>query len=84
LVLPVYFGIKTYIGGVRGDISESTRGSNSDESLLELLGSNLLDRKGRVIGGLERDIVGQQTSNVGRGHGGTRDGVDSVLAANPG
>lgn len=80
----ICFKVKTYVGGVGGNVGQSTGGGNGNESLLQLLGGDLLDSKGRVIGGLQGDVVGQQTSNVGGGHGGTRDGVDSVLAADPG
>jgi len=75
---------RTYVGGVGGNVIQGTRGGDGDESLLELLGGKLTDGIGRVGRGLEGDVVGQQTSNVGRGHGGARDGVDGVLAADPG
>ena len=74
---------KTYVGGVGRDVSQNALGSDSDERLLELLGSDLRNSVGRVRLGLEGDVVGQQTSNVRRGHGGSGDGVDGVLAANP-
>lgn len=75
---------ETYVGGVGGNVGQSARGGDLNESILQLLRGDLLGSKGRVIGGLEGDVVGQQTGNVGGGHGGTRDGVDSVLAADPG
>jgi hypothetical protein len=75
---------KTYIGGVGGNVGQSTGGGDLNEGILQLLRGDLLGSEGRVIGGLEGDVVGQQTGNVGGGHGGTRDGVDSVLAADPG
>lgn len=73
----------TYVRSIRGNISESADSGDSNKSLLELLGGDLSNSVSRVRGGLQRDVVSQQTSNVGRGHGGSRDGVDSVLAANP-
>jgi hypothetical protein len=72
------------VGSVAGNIGKSTNSGNGDEVSLELLGADVSDSEGRVLGGLERKKVGKETSNVGRGHGGTRDGVDGVLAANPG
>ena len=73
-----------YVRSVRWDIIKSTLGSDANEVLLELLGSDVCDSKGRVFGRLERDKVGQQASNVRGSHRGTRDGVDGVLAASPG
>ena len=72
------------VGCVRGNIRKSTNGTDSDEVSLELLGGDVSDSIGRVLGGLEGEVVGQETSNVGRGHRGTRDGVGGVLRANPG
>ena len=74
----------TYVRSVRWDVVKSTLGSDANEVLLELLGSDVCDSKGRVFGRLERDKVGQQASNVRGSHRGTRDGVDGVLAASPG
>jgi hypothetical protein len=84
MAIEIYSRQRTYVGGVGGNVRQSTRGGNLNESILQLLGSDLLNSEGRVIGGLEGDVVGQQTGNVGGGHGGTRDGVDGVLAADPG
>jgi hypothetical protein len=70
--------------GVAWDVRESTDGSDGDEVSLELLGGDVCDSVGRVLGRLERQHVGKETSNVGRGHGGTRDGVGGVLRADPG
>lgn len=70
--------------GVAWDVRESTDGSDGDEVSLELLGGDVGDSVGRVLGRLERQHVGKETSNVGRGHGGTRDGVGGVLRADPG
>jgi hypothetical protein len=72
------------VRGVRGNVREGTDGTDGDEVSLELLGSDVSNSVGRVLGGLEREVVGQKTSNVGRGHGGTRDGVGGVLRADPG
>jgi hypothetical protein len=72
------------VGGVAGNIGKSTNSGNRDESSLELLGADISDSEGRVLGGLEGKEVGKKTSNVGRGHRGTGDGVDGVLAADPG
>ena len=72
------------VGSVAGDIGKSTNSGNRDESSLELLGADISDSEGRVLGGLEGKKVGEETSNVGRSHRGTGDGVDGVLAANPG
>lgn len=70
--------------GVAGDVGEGTSGTDGDEVSLELLGGDVGDGVGGVLGGLEREQVGEETSNVGRGHGGTRDGVGGVLRADPG
>jgi len=72
------------VGGVRGNVGQSVLGGNGDEVLLELLGGDGGHGVLRVLSGLERQVVGEETSNVGRGHRGTRDGVDGVLGANPG
>ena len=57
---------------------------NRDQVLLELLRSNLSNSVGGVLGWLEGQVVGEETSNVWRGHRGTGDGVDGVLGADPG
>lgn len=74
----------TYVGGIAGNIAQSILSSDSDELLLELGGGDLRNGVGRVRGRLKRQEVGKKTSNVGRGHRGTRDLVGGVLAANPG
>ena len=76
--------VGAYVRGVRGNVRESTLGSNGDDGSLELLGGHLGNGKGRVLGGRQGDVVGQETGNVGGGHGGSGDGVDGVLAASPG
>lgn len=75
---------RTYVRGVGGNVSKSTLGGNSDDVLLQLSRSKLLDSEGRVRGGLEGDKVGKQASNVRRGHGSAGDDVGGVVAANPG
>ena len=72
------------VGSVAGDISESVLGGDGEEVSLELLGADVGDSEGRVLGGLEGEKVGKETSNVRRGHRGTGDGVNGVLAADPG
>ena len=72
------------VGGVGGNIRESTKGSDGNEVGLELLGCDVSDSVGRVLSRLEGEVVGQETSNVGRGHRCSRDGVGGVLRANPG
>lgn len=54
--------------GVAWDIRESTDGGDGDEVLLELLGGDVGDSVGRVLARLKRQHVGEETSNVGRGH----------------
>lgn len=54
--------------GVAWDIRESTDGGDGDEILLELLGGDIGDSIGRVLARLKRQHVGEETSNVGRGH----------------
>jgi hypothetical protein len=70
--------------GVAWDVRESTDGSDGDEVSLELLGGDVGNGVGRVLGRLERQHVGKETGNVGRSHGGTGDGVGGVLRADPG
>lgn len=72
------------VGGVGGDVGESANSGDGDDVLLELVGGDGGNSELRVGSRLEREVVGQETSNVGRGHGGTRDGVDGVLGADPG
>jgi len=72
------------VGGVAGDVGESTLSGDGNEVSLELLGADISNGEGRVLGGLEGEHVGKKTSNVRRSHRGTGDGVDGVLAADPG
>lgn len=72
------------VGGVGGNVGESILSSNGDKVLLELLGSDGSKGVLRILSGLKREVVGEETSNMGRGHGGTRDGVDGVLGSDPG
>jgi hypothetical protein len=72
------------VGGVGGNVGESVLSGNGNEVLLELLGGDGSKGVLGVLSGLKREVVGEETSNVGRGHGGTRDGVDGVLRADPG
>lgn len=72
------------VGSAAGDIGESSLSGNRDEVALELLRSDVCNSIGRVLGWLERQHVGEETSNMRRCHGGTGDGVDGVLAADPG
>lgn len=51
---------------------------------LELLGCDLGDSIGGVGRWLKGKEVGEETADVWRGHGGTRDGVCGILAADPG
>lgn len=72
------------VGGVGGDAGECVLSSDRDEGRLELLGGNGSDRVLGVLSGLKREVVGKETGDMGRSHGGTRDGVDSVLGSDPG
>lgn len=73
------------VGGVSvGHASESTLGGDSDQVLLELLGGDGSERVLGVLSGLEREVVGEETANVGGGHRSARDGVDGVLGPDPG
>lgn len=72
------------VGGVAGDVGQSTLSGDGDKVSLKLLRGDIRDSEGRVLGGLEGKEVGEKASNVGRGHRGTGDGVDGVLAADPG
>ncbi|KAI6764450.1 hypothetical protein HG530_008239 [Fusarium avenaceum] len=72
------------VGGVGGNVGEDILGGNGDQVLLELLGGDGSESVLGVLSGLKREVVGQKTSNVGRGHRSTGDGVDGVLGADPG
>jgi len=73
------------VGGVGiGETGQGTLGGNRDEALLQLVGGDGSDGELGVTRRLERQVVGQETSDMGRGHGGTRDGVDGVWGADPG
>ena len=72
------------VGSVAGHVRKSTDGGDGNQVGLELLGCDVGNSVSRVLGGLERQHVGQETSNVRRSHRGTRDGVGGVLRANPG
>lgn len=72
-----------YVRSVFRNIAQCSLGRNVDDVLLELLGSNFRNGESGVLGRLERDEVGQKTSDVRRSHRGTGDGVDGVLAASP-
>ena len=70
--------------GVAGDVRESTDGTDLDQVGLELLGGDVGNSVCRILGWLKRQEVGQETSNMGRGHGCSRDGVGGVIRSNPG
>lgn len=70
--------------GVAWDIAEDTLGGEGDEVLLELLRADFGHGVVGVLGRLEGEQVGEETSDVRRSHGSTGDGVDGVLAADPG
>lgn len=72
------------VGGVGGNAGKSVLSSDGDEGRLELLGGDGSDRVLGVLSGLEREVVGEEAGDMGRSHGGTRDGVDGVLGADPG
>lgn len=72
------------VGGVGVDVGESVLGANGDEVVLELSGGDGGNSVLGVAGGLERQVVGEETADVGRGHGGAGDGVDGILGADPG
>lgn len=72
------------VGGVLGNIGEGIDGGNADQLALELLGGDGSDGVLRVGGRLQGQVVGQETADVGRGHGSSRDGVNRGLASDPG
>jgi hypothetical protein len=82
--MDILLGGSAYVGSVRRNIRQSTCSANCNQALLQLLGSDLSNSESGVAGGLQREVVGQKTSNVRRSHRGTGDGVDGVLAADPG
>jgi len=72
------------VGGVRGDVSKGALSGDVNKSGLELLGGDIGDGIGGVLGGCQGDVVGQQTGDVRRCHGGAGNGVGGMLATNPG
>lgn len=70
--------------GVGWNIGQSTLGGDADDALLQLLGGDLSNGVIRVGSRLERQVVGQETSDMWGGHGCTRDGVGGIWAADPG
>jgi hypothetical protein len=82
-------GLSTTVPGkdvlsVAGNVGKSTLGGDGHKVSLKLLRGDIRDSKGRVLSGLKRKEVGEKASDVRRGHRGTGDGVDGVLAADPG
>jgi len=73
------------VGGIRvREVGESTFSSDRDDVIFELLGDDGGDGEFGIAGRLERQVVGKETGDVRRGHGGTGDGIDGVLGADPG
>lgn len=72
------------VGSIGGDVGQCVLGGNGDEVLLKLLGGDGSNSVLGVTSRLQREVVGEETANVGRGHGSARDGVDGILGANPG
>jgi hypothetical protein len=72
------------VGSVGRNVGESVLGGNGKKVSLELLGGDLGDCVRGVDSGLHGKKVRKETSNVRRSHGGSGNGVDSVLAASPG
>lgn len=77
-------GRDAYVGGVSWDITEEVLGGDGDHVSLHFSWSNLSNGKSGVGGRLEGEEVGQKTADVGRGHGSSGDGVDGMLASDPG
>lgn len=77
-------GTGAYVGGVRWDISEEVLGSDRNHVSLHFSWSDLSNGKSGIGRRLEGEEVGQETADMGRGHGSSGDGVDGVLASNPG
>lgn len=74
----------TYIRSACWDITKGTLGGDGDQSLLQLLGADFGNSKGGILSRLEREKIGQETSDMWGGHGGTGDGVGGILASDPG
>lgn len=72
------------VGGLTGDVAEGALGGDGNESSLQLLGGDGVGGILRVLSRLKGEVVGEKTADVGRGHGGTGDGVDGILGADPG
>ena len=74
----------TYVSSAGWDVIKSVLCGDGQKVGLKLLGGDLSNSISRVLGWLQREQVCKKTSNMWRGHGGTRDGVDGVLATDPG
>lgn len=72
------------VDGLLGQIAKLASRSDGNHALLQGSWGELTDSVGGVLGGLKGNKVGQETSNVWGSHGGTGDGVDGVLATDPG
>lgn len=72
------------VGGLSGDIGQDIAGGTSDQVILHLLRGQSTSVEGRGILGENGKVVGDQTSNVGGGHGGTGDGASGIVASDPG
>lgn len=70
------------VRGILGEVGECALSGDLEEVGLQLRGGEGSVELG-IDSGLKREVVGEKTGNVRRSHGGTGDGVDSVLGANP-
>jgi len=72
------------VRSVCADISKSVPGGDADQMGLELFRRDLGDSIGRVRRRLEGKQIGEETTDMWRGHRGAGDGVGGILASNPG
>jgi len=54
------------VGGARWDIIQSTNGGDADDRVLKFLWGDLFNGVSRVGRWLKRQVVGQETGNVGK------------------
>jgi len=76
--------IQAHIFSAGRYVSKSTGSGDLHEVGLQLLGGDVGNSVSGALGGLERQEIREEASNMGRGHRGTRDGVGGVLATLPG
>lgn len=76
--------VDQHVGGVALDIAQDITGTAGNEQLLHLVRGVGARVEGRLRGGGQRQVVGNQTGNVRGSHRCSRNGALGSLGANPG